>query len=96
MHHAKLNKWFQLGGHCDEDSNVLAVAIKKAQEKSGIQSIEAVDNEIFDIDIHVIPENSKQKEHLHYDIRFLLRVFNKELPTNTQSIIRMHTKWVRK
>lgn len=32
MHHKKLNKWLQLGGHCDGDSNVLAVAIREAQE----------------------------------------------------------------
>ena len=116
MHHAKLNSWFQLGGHCDGESNVLAVAIKEVQEESGIKNIESVQSEIFDIDIHIIPENSKQKAHFHYDVRFLLRVFSdekiqknheskelrwigkniQELPTNTPSIIRMHTKWVDK
>lgn len=40
MHHKKLNKWLQLGGHCDGDSNVLAVAIKEAQEESGILDID--------------------------------------------------------
>ncbi len=29
-HHTKLDKWFQLGGHCDGGSDVLAVAIKEA------------------------------------------------------------------
>ena len=28
MHHTKLNKWFQVGGHCDGDSNTLSVAMK--------------------------------------------------------------------
>jgi hypothetical protein len=78
MHHAKLNKWFQLGGHCDGNPNVLEVAIKEAQEESGIMGIKPVKSEIFDIDIHLIPANSREKEHYHYDIRFLLAVTSDE------------------
>lgn len=78
MHHAKLNNWFQLGGHCDGDSDVLAVAIKEAQEESGITHIAPISTEIFDIDIHLIPENSREKAHYHYDVRFLLQVTSDE------------------
>jgi len=78
MHHAKLDKWFQLGGHCDGDPNVLAVAIKEAQEESGILGISPIHETIFDIDIHLIPANKKEKEHYHYDIRFLLQVTSDE------------------
>ena len=78
MHHAKLDKWFQLGGHCDGNPDVLAVALKEAQEESGIQKIVPISREIFDIDIHLIPANSREKEHYHYDIRFLLQVTSSE------------------
>jgi len=78
MHHAKLNKWFQLGGHCDGNPNVLEVAIKEAQEESGIMGIKPVNLGIFDIDIHLIPANSREKEHYHYDVRFLLAVTSDE------------------
>lgn len=78
MHHTKLNQWFQLGGHCDGNSDVLRVAIKEAQEESGIQQIIAVNSTIFDIDIHLIPENKHEKAHYHYDIRFLLQVISDE------------------
>lgn len=78
MHHTKLNNWFQLGGHCDGDSDVLAVAIKEAQEESGIKNIVPVSTEIFDIDIHLIPANSREKAHDHYDVRFLLQVNSDE------------------
>jgi len=74
MHHKKLNKWVQLGGHCDGNSDVLEVAIKEAQEESGILEIEPISNEIFDIDVHLSPATLKEKEHYHYDIRFLLGV----------------------
>ncbi len=73
MHHAKLNKWVQLGGHCDGNPDVLAVAIKEAQEESGIVQIAPLSKAVFDIDIHPISENSKEKAHYHYDIRFLLQ-----------------------
>lgn len=78
MHHAKLDSWFQLGGHCDGDPDVLAVAIKEAQEESGIMGIAPVSTEIFDIDIHRIPEHKGIKAHDHYDVRFLLRVISDE------------------
>ena len=47
MHHRKLDRWLQLGGHCDGDSDVLNVAIKEAQEESGIQDIKPISSEIF-------------------------------------------------
>ncbi len=73
MHHKKLNDWFQLGGHADGDNDLLAVAIKEAQEESGLLNIVPVTGNIFDIDIHMIPANSKDKAHYHYDVRFLLQ-----------------------
>jgi 8-oxo-dGTP pyrophosphatase MutT (NUDIX family) len=78
MHHKKLNKWVQLGGHCDGDPHVLHVAIKEAQEESGILQIKPVSLEIFDLDIHEIPKRENIPAHLHYDIRFLLQVTSDE------------------
>ncbi|MGL4539621.1 MAG: NUDIX hydrolase [Candidatus Rhabdochlamydia sp.] len=79
MHHAKLGQWFQLGGHCDGDSDLLAVALKEASEESGITQIHAISKEIFDIDIHLIPKNKKEQAHYHYDVRFLLQSSNNEI-----------------
>lgn len=78
MHHAKLNLWVQLGGHCDGQTDILAVAIKEAQEESGILGIEPMSIEIFDIDIHTIPASSKEPEHEHFDVRFILQVVSDE------------------
>jgi len=74
MHHAKLDKWLQLGGHCDGNSDVLAVAIKEAQEESGIENIVPVSENIFDIGVHEIPARGNCPTHDHYDVRFLLQV----------------------
>jgi len=93
-HHTKLDRWFQLGGHCDGDSDVLAVAIKEAQEESGIDDIVAISENIFDIDIHLIPDNSREKAHYHYDIRFLLQIKqDKEVKCNSES---KALKWIGK
>lgn len=77
-HHKKLNRWLQLGGHCDGNPDTLAVALKEAQEESGIYAIVPVTPALFDIDIHLIPENKKEAAHYHYDMRYLLQVASDE------------------
>ena len=72
-HHAKLNMWLQLGGHCDGDSDLLRVALKEANEESGLLDIVAVVSGIFDLDIHQVPARKGEPAHLHYDVRFLLQ-----------------------
>ena len=75
MHHRKFDKWMQLGGHCDGDTDVLNVAIKEAREESGIKHIRPVSRDIFDIDMHLTPANNKDEAHYHFDIRFLLHAY---------------------
>ena len=85
-HHRKLDKWFQTGGHCDGDSDVLKVAMKEAMEETGLTNIQAISNEIFDIDIHQIPERKGVPQHLHYDVRFLLEAdINEPLIVSSES-----------
>lgn len=69
IHHKKLNKWLQPGGHCDGDENVFRVARKEVLEETGIQ-VGPQKEKIFDIDIHSIPERKGVPEHDHYDVRF--------------------------
>lgn len=69
-HHRKLNRWLQLGGHADGNPDIIEVAKNEAEEESGLKSLKLVSHNIFDIDIHPIPERKGVPEHLHYDIRF--------------------------
>ena len=71
MHHRKLGRWFQPGGHCDGDSDVAFVAEKEVTEETGLTNISLAQTGIFDVDVHLIPANSKDPAHYHYDIRFL-------------------------
>ncbi|PLX29421.1 MAG: nucleoside triphosphate hydrolase [Alphaproteobacteria bacterium] len=82
--HAKLDKWMQLGGHCDGDPDALGVAIKEAQEESGIQKIRAIRPTVFDIGIHLIPPYKEEEAHYHFDIRFLLHAYE------TDQVIQNH------
>ena len=84
-HHKKLGEWLQLGGHADGDSDILRVALKEAQEESGIFMIEPLSDEIFDVDIHEIPEHKGVPTHNHYDIRFLLRAKTREFVLSDES-----------
>jgi len=71
MRHLKLDKWLQMGGHAEGESDIAAVALREAQEESGAPSIELVSSDIIDLDIHLIPKRKDEPEHFHYDVRFL-------------------------
>lgn len=70
LHHAKLDRWLQPGGHADGKENLLAVAMKELSEETGITKFENMPDSLFDIDIHTIPERKNVPEHEHFDARF--------------------------
>lgn len=76
-HHAKLEKWLQVGGHCEGETRVQDAALREATEESGLKDLEFVSTEIFDIDRHTFPEKKGFPAHYHYDVRFLLRTKDK-------------------
>lgn len=77
-HHAKLNKWLQPGGHADGDENIFRVAMREAEEETGLKNFSLAHPGLFDIDIHPIPARKDFPEHLHYDIRILLQISREE------------------
>lgn len=77
-HHAKLNKWLQPGGHADGDENVLNVALREAEEETGVKHFTLIHHNIFDLDIHPIPARKDFGAHDHYDVRFLLEADMKD------------------
>lgn len=78
VHHRKLNRWLQPGGHADGLENILEVARKEAEEETGLKSLKLHSSTIFDIDIHVIPSRKSEVAHFHHDIRFLFTADPKE------------------
>lgn len=76
-HHRKLNRWLQLGGHADGDTNLAAVALREAEEESGLTDL-SVEPDIYDLDRHWIPERGNEPGHWHYDMRFVVRANGSE------------------
>ena len=76
LHHKKLDKWFQPGGHADGDADILNVALKETSEETGLDAdhIRLVSENIFDVDMHVINANVRDPRHQHIDIRFLVEM----------------------
>ncbi|HYG03778.1 MAG TPA: NUDIX hydrolase [Chryseosolibacter sp.] len=83
-HHAKLNRWLQPGGHADGDENIISVASREALEETGLKSLRLFDENIFDIDVHLIPAHKEMSAHYHYDIRLLLEASSEEAFTVTE------------
>src|SRR5688500_22474 len=73
-HHAKLNRWLQPGGHADGEENIINVALREATEETGLNDFKLLLPDIFDLDIHTIPQRKDFPEHLHFDIRIILEI----------------------
>ena len=70
-HHRKLDRWLQLGGHADGERDLRAVALREAEEESGLGGLVA-EGDIFDLDRHWIPEHKGVPGHWHYDVRYVV------------------------
>ncbi len=71
VHHKKLGFWLQPGGHADGEADVLSVAWREAREESGIDALEPLSREVFDVDVHEIPAHKGEPAHFHFDVRFV-------------------------
>jgi len=76
-HHRQLGRWLQLGGHADGEGALAQVALREAEEESGLLDL-ALNPEIFDLDRHAIPARGAEPAHWHYDVRFVVRALGSE------------------
>jgi 8-oxo-dGTP pyrophosphatase MutT (NUDIX family) len=81
VHHAKLNRWLQPGGHADGENAIHEVALREVREETGLVNLTlpTYDGELvpFDLDVHLIPARYKDgvlidDAHEHHDVRFLV------------------------
>jgi len=97
LHHAKLNRWLQPGGHADGEYDLAAVALREAHEESGLTSLALKDGAIFDLDIHaiVIADSSEPPivSHESHDVAWFDFTEISQI-TSDESVLRMARKWL--
>jgi len=90
-HHKKLRRWLQLGGHADGDQDLANVALREAEEESGLTGLTIIP-EIFDLDAHDIPARGAvgapnyEPAHIHWDVRFVVRASVEDFLVSEESL----------
>src|SRR5262249_14700725 len=74
VHHRKLSRWLQPGGHTEaSDPSAFDAALREAREETGIARFETpIGRTVLDVDVHAIPAHKKDPAHSHFDVRYLL------------------------
>lgn len=81
VHHAKLKRWLQPGGHAEEldAGSMEATALREAREETGCRvRLHERAPRPLDVDVHTIPARKDEPEHLHLDVRYLVVAENPE------------------
>jgi len=73
LHHIKLHRWLQPGGHGEQgETRGEAVATREVAEETGLEPrLHPTAPRPFDVDIHAIPARKLDPEHEHLDLRYL-------------------------
>jgi 8-oxo-dGTP pyrophosphatase MutT (NUDIX family) len=75
LHHHKLARWLQPGGHADPgEATGEQVALREALEETGIEGLTLHTRapRPLDVDVHHIPARPGEAEHEHLDLRYLV------------------------
>ncbi len=75
LHHRKLERWLQPGGHAEPgERSGAAVAMREALEETGLAGLRLHPGPppLLDVDVHEIPARRDEPAHLHLDLRYLV------------------------
>lgn len=96
IHHAKLGRWLQPGGHAEPEDRGLMhrTALREAHEETGCHVLLYRDSpKPIDVDVHWIPAHGCEDAHLHLDLRFMLIAKNPDALSFDASES-LGTRWV--
>ncbi|MEZ4235346.1 MAG: NUDIX domain-containing protein [Myxococcota bacterium] len=95
VHHGKLHRWLQPGGHFEPtDPDVWAACQREVAEETGLADVTLADgHRLLDVDIHEIPSLRGDPPHRHYDLRVHLRCNDPEAEAVAGSDARA-VRWV--
>jgi 8-oxo-dGTP pyrophosphatase MutT (NUDIX family) len=93
VHHARLGRWLQPGGHVEPgDETTFASALREVHEESGLSELEPLGRALVDIDVHEIPARGAEPTHQHFDLRYALAA--RGAPALSPSEESMALRWV--
>lgn len=75
LHHRKLDRWLQPGGHADPgEATGEQVALREAFEESSVRglALHPTAPRPLDVDVHEIPARGAEPAHEHLDLRYLV------------------------
>lgn len=83
IYHNIYNSWAWTGGHADGERDLLAVAVREAQEETGVTDIRPVGSDIFSIEVLTVDGHEKRgayvPSHLHLNVTYLLEADEEEV-----------------
>ncbi len=69
-HHRRLDRWLQMGGHDEGESDPALTALREGREESGLSDLVLLSPAILDLDVHPIPPGRGEPAHSHFDVRY--------------------------
>ncbi len=97
IYHNIYQSWAWTGGHSDGDEDLLHVALKEAQEESGLKNLKVLSDGIYSLEIVTVDCHIKRGKfvpsHLHLDCSYLLEADENE-PLKIKEDENSGVKWI--
>ena len=97
IYHNIYKSWAWTGGHADGDSDLLHVALKEAEEETGLDNLKLLSDGIYSIQILTVDSHIKKgkfvSSHLHLDCCFLFEA-NEEDELRIKEDENSGVKWI--
>lgn len=97
IYHNIYKSWAWTGGHADGDSDLLHVALKEAQEETGLSNLKLLSDGIYGLQIVTVDSHIKKGQfvssHLHLDCCFLFEA-NEEDELRIKADENSGVKWI--
>ena len=97
IYHNIYNSWAWTGGHCDGDPDVFHVALKEAEEETGLKNLKLLDKSLASIEIVSVDGHIKRGKyvptHVHLNCTVLIEADENE-PIRIKEDENSGVKWI--